>query len=260
VALSLETARLHRAEVDRERMAAELRVAREIQQDLLPKTLPALPGWEMHGTNVPSLEVGGDYYDVLALPDGRAGIAIADVSGKGTPAALLMAHAQATLRSLAPGIADTAALIGRMNRLISRSVATGRFITFCYGVLDPAAGTFRYCNAGHNYPYALRPGGALEALKAGGGPGLGMVDAWDYEEVVLDVGDAAALFFYTDGVTEAASAGGDLYGEKRLQDVLRASEGPASARVSAVVRSVDAFAAGAPQADDITVLAAVRQP
>ena len=188
--------------IARERLERELRTAREIQERLLPHAMPDLPGWEITGVSVPSLQVGGDYFDFLDLPDGRLGVAIADVSGKGIPAALLMANLQALLQGQVIHLAEVSAVVAHMNDLLTRSTDIGRFATFFYGALDGATGAFTATNAGHNPPLLLRADGRLEELKEGGLL-IGMLEGQTYRQqtVTLDPGDLLVLF--TDGITEA---------------------------------------------------------
>ncbi len=198
-----EAVRLGREQaIARERLERELRTAREIQERLLPHAMPDLPGWEITGASVPSLQVGGDYFDFLALPDGRLGIAIADVSGKGIPAALLMANLQALLQGQVIHLEEVSAVVAHMNDLLTRSTDIGRFATFFYGALDSATGAFTSTNAGHNPPLLLRADGRLEELKVGGLL-IGMLEGQAYrqEVVTLEPGDLLVLF--TDGITEA---------------------------------------------------------
>ena len=188
--------------IARERLERELRTAREIQERLLPHAMPDLPGWEITGVSVPSLQVGGDYFDFLDLPDGRLGVAIADVSGKGIPAALLMANLQALLQGQVIHLAEVSSVVAHMNDLLTRSTDIGRFATFFYGALDSVTGAFTATNAGHNPPLLLRADGRLEELKDGGLL-IGMLEGQTYRQqtVTLEPGDLLVLF--TDGITEA---------------------------------------------------------
>jgi len=190
------------AAVEHERLARELETARSIQQRLLPAKVPEAPGFEITGVSVPSLQVGGDYFDFLSYGDGRLGIAIADVSGKGMPAALLMANLQASLQGQVIHPSTIAEVVGRVNTLLARSTDAQMFATFFYGVLDCARGTLTSTNAGHNPPVVLRANGGIEFLRCGGLL-LGMLSTYDYEQetTAIDPGDVVVL--YTDGVTEA---------------------------------------------------------
>jgi sigma-B regulation protein RsbU (phosphoserine phosphatase) len=165
--ISLENARLFKQAIEKQKLEDELLIAREIQKGLLPSVLPDIPGFRMSAANISSRQVGGDYYDVLALPDGRFIIAIGDVSGKGSPAALLMANLQATIRALVPLHLDLSELTGRVNDLMCENTGGNKFVTFFWGALDPGRKTLTYVNAGHNYPYLLHSDGSFDRLDRG---------------------------------------------------------------------------------------------
>src|SRR5499427_6503278 len=169
------TAAIGRETAQRERMNRELEIAREVQEHLFPQRLPAVPGLEYSGQCRPAREVGGDYYDFLELPDGRFGIAIGDVSGKGVGAALMMASLEASLRALASVVQDPADLMGRVNRLVNQASAANRYATLFYGEYDPAKRRLTYVNAGHNPPVVVRNnGGECQVLRLEiGGPVIG---------------------------------------------------------------------------------------
>jgi len=242
-------------EIEQERLEGELALARQIQARLLPGEAPVLPRTELAGMSLPAREVGGDYYDFLRLPDGRLGLIIADVSGKGIPAALLMSSFRASLLSqrLTEG---PAAILSRLNEFLHRSVEPGRFVTAFLGVFDLDTGKLRYCNAGHNPPYVLSADGSVKTLREGGLV-LGLFRESDYEEVEvsLEVGDTLALF--TDGVTEAQNAEEELWGEERLLDLLQAHQkSPCRRIVGEILTELRRFAGDEPQSDDITLLLA----
>ena len=182
----------------------ELRRAREIQQSLLPRDIPQIPGFEVAGAWQPASTVGGDYYDVLRLDDHRLGICIADVAGKGVPAALLMANVQAAVHAFARDTDSPAQLCSKVNRHLCDSIATGKFVTFLYGVLDGETRTFRHCNAGHPYPILLSDG-SIRALEQGGAV-LGVFPDWSYEDSTVELKAGDRLFLYTDGITEASNS------------------------------------------------------
>lgn len=194
--------------IERERLERELQTAREIQERLLPHAMPELPGYEITGTSVPSLQVGGDYFDFLELGDGRLGVAIADVSGKGIPAALLMANLQALLQGQVIHPSDVAGIVARINDLLSRSTdvsrgpGIGRFATFFYGVLERETGAFTFTNAGHNPPLLRRADGTLIELKTGGLI-LGMMPGMPYAQETITLGPGDVVVLFTDGITEA---------------------------------------------------------
>jgi sigma-B regulation protein RsbU (phosphoserine phosphatase) len=253
--IALENARLFREAIEKQKMEDELKIAREIQKGLLPSILPEIPGVRIAATNVSSKQVGGDYYDVLALPGGRFVIAIGDVSGKGTPAALLMANLQATIRALVPLELGLAELTARVNDLLCQNTGGSRFVTFFWGIIDPAARTLTYVNAGHNYPYVLRADGTMERLDRGGMI-LGVMPGYPaYEEATLAVRCGDLLVLFTDGVSEAMSADGVEYGEPRLEEVIRGvGDIEPAAVIAAVQDDVLTHTRTAPQSDDITMM------
>lgn len=248
----------------REVLERELAVAREIQERLLPHVMPSVPGFEISGTSLPSQQVGGDYFDFLDLEDGRLGIAIADVSGKGIPAALLMANLQAILRGQAEESGDVSAVLARVNGFLVRSTDPHMFVTFFYGILDRAKAVFLSSNAGHNPPLLLRADGRTERLSAGGLL-LGFLAVQDYaqQETELRPGDIVVLF--TDGITEASAPGAPdrpdrFFGEERLIEVVRGNAGRAAGEIqTAILDAVAAHTAGAPQGDDITLVIIKRR-
>jgi sigma-B regulation protein RsbU (phosphoserine phosphatase) len=264
-ALALHNAQLAEqvaAEVaQRARFTREVEIAREVQEQLYPRDLPRAPGLDLAGQCRPARGVGGDYYDFLALDDGRVGVAIGDISGKGIPAALLMASLQASLRSqtIGGGRADLATLMANLNRLIHDASPSNRYATFFYGEYDPRDGRLAYVNAGHNAPMVFRAGvGEPERLEVGG-PVIGLLPAAAYQagETTLRAGDA--LLGFTDGISEAMDPADEEWGEARLADAFRACTGlPAAAAVERLIAAADAFAAGAPQHDDMTVIVVRR--
>ncbi len=254
--ISIENARLFKEAIEKQRMEDEMKIAQEIQQGLLPEVLPSVPHFELAATNIPSKQVGGDYYDVLDLNSNEFALAIGDVSGKGMPAALLMANVQATLRALVSPRISIAETTGRINDLTCANTRGGsKFITFFCGILNSQNGRFRYSNAGHNPPYLLRRDGAVEKLEAGGLI-LGVfktAKAYDEGLVTLSAGDVLVL--YTDGISEAMNANGDQFSEERLESVLRASTGLcANEIIQRVQKELLAHTGGTPQSDDITML------
>jgi phosphoserine phosphatase RsbU/P len=239
-------------------MKRDLAQAAEIQRGILPDQAPAVPGLDLAGFNAPCRTVGGDYYGFITYPQGRVGLALGDVSGKGMPAALMVMAFDARLRVLAEDEETAVTLITRLNKITCANCPSNRFITFFYGVLDPSTGQLSYANAGHNPPYVVRASGAVEPLP-GGGPVLGILPIAPYkqDQARLDPGDM--LVIYSDGVTEATNTSEEEFGEERLMDVLRNRRNePSSAIVGAVMESLNQFTLGAPQADDITLVVARR--
>jgi sigma-B regulation protein RsbU (phosphoserine phosphatase) len=259
VALALENARLTAtvaAEVARrERLNRELEIAREVQEQLLPQQLPRVEALDLAGRCRPARGVGGDYYDFLSLPGGRLGLAIGDVSGKGIPAALLMASLQASLRGQATfGTRDLAELMARVNQLLCASSSPNRYATFFYGEYDAGSGRLAYVNAGHNAPLLLRADGSVERLDAGG-PVVGLIEFAGYASAEVELRRGDRLLGFTDGLSEAMNPQDEEWGEERLTAAFRACDGlAADATLERMMAAADAFAAGAPQHDDMTAL------
>lgn len=240
----------------------QIRQQREESEDaraaglaLLPRHIPAFPGLEIAAASRPVGALGGDYFDVLDLGEGKAGLVIADVTGKGVPAALLMSNVQASVRALAP--ADPAALVAKVNQSVIRSVNPGKFVTFFYGVLDSASGVLRYTNAGHCSPLVIRAGGECEWLEPGGAV-LGVFPDWPYQtcEIALAPGDRLVL--YTDGVTEASNASEEEFGEDRLAGLSCGIRHRSAVEIKdGILVGIDGFTGGSFQ-DDVTLLVAGR--
>lgn len=247
----------------REHLERELKTAREIQERLLPHEMPQVPGFEISGTNLPSLQVGGDYFDFLELESGFLGIAIADVCGKGIPAALLMANLQASLHGQAVGPSEVASVITRMNDLLVRSTDPHMFATFFYGVLDRRQSTFTSTNAGHNPPLLFRADGEYEKLGANGLI-IGFLPRQKYKQQTSHIKPGDVLILYTDGITETvresmAKDEDKYFGEERLVAVVRENLHKSVREIqSEILKAVSAFSADSPQNDDITLVVIKR--
>jgi sigma-B regulation protein RsbU (phosphoserine phosphatase) len=213
--VSLQNALLLRDRVKVARIEEELNLAHQIQQTFLNAEIPPLPRCEVHAVNLPSRQVGGDYYDVVPAPDGSFLVAIADVAGKGVPAALLSSMLQAALRTQARSVESPAEILRNINALVYRSTAVHQFATFFLARVSPDGRRMTFANAGHNWPAVLRKNGEREWLKTGGTI-LGIMEdvAMEEECIALTAGDV--LVFYTDGISEATNCDGELYGEERL--------------------------------------------
>lgn len=252
--ISIENARLFHEELEKKRMEEELALAREIQQKLLPPSCPAFEKFEISGINVSSLQVSGDYFDCILLDEKRICLAIADVSGKGTPASLLMANLQATLNALMEPSADLVEVVGKINNLIHKNTNYDKFITFFICVLDVETGQLEYVNAGHNPPILARDTGGYDLLSTGGLL-LGMMAdvAFEKGSAKLDKGDW--LVMYTDGVTEAQDRDEDEFGEERLIDfILKNRRKSAEIMKQELLKEVKEFTQDLPQSDDITLV------
>ncbi|HUI63725.1 MAG TPA: SpoIIE family protein phosphatase [Bacteroidota bacterium] len=253
--ISLENARLFKEAIEKQKLEDELMIAREIQKGLLPSIIPEVPGFQISAANISSKQVGGDYYDVLTLADGKHIIAIGDVSGKGSPAALLMANLQATIRALVPLELSLSELTGRVNDLLCENTGGNKFVTFFWGAIDHVQRTLRYVNAGHNYPYLLHEDGSFDRLDKGGMILGIMKTAISYEEALVQFHPHDLLVLFTDGVSEAMSTVQEEYGEERLERVLRSSlQGTSQEVLDAIHRDVLSHTLGAPQSDDITMM------
>jgi len=240
----------------RERIEQELRVATLIQQNFLPKQLPELPGWHVSAYYRPAREVGGDFYDFIELPDGLVGVVIGDVTDKGVPAAMVMAATRSLLRASAQRVVDPGAVLSRVNELMCPDMPPKMFVTCLYGVIDPATGTFRFANAGHNLPYVRTESGTIE-LRATGMP-LGLLPGIDYEETeaVLDFGQVMLL--HSDGVAEAHAESGEMFGFPRLMDVVGSRRGSGEV-IDRVLTELGRFTpTDGEQEDDITLVALRR--
>ncbi len=253
--VSLENTRLFADALEKKKLENELLIAREIQQGLLPRSITAVPGFDIAAVNISSKQVGGDYYDVIPAEGGSVIIAIADVSGKGTPASLLMANVQATVHALVPFNLPLSDATARINDLIYRNTGADKFITFFWGSLDAAAKTFRYVNAGHNPPIVVRKDGSVERLTEGGLI-LGIIKTvMPYQEGSVQLRSGDRIILYTDGVSEAMDVNGNDYTEERLEDFVRTLKGKnAEQTLAAVKEEIQRFSAGAPQSDDITLV------
>ncbi|HTI39571.1 MAG TPA: SpoIIE family protein phosphatase [Vicinamibacterales bacterium] len=231
----------------------EIAEALKIQRRLLPQRLPNVEGWDIAASWQPASGVGGDCFDALPFGDSRLAISIADVVGKGIPAALLMSNLQAAVRAFASETVQPSELCAQVNRILCGNIAEGRFISFCYCVLDSVAGTVTYSNAGHYLPLLVRADGTVERLGAGG-PVLGVIPDAKYEQSSAAIGHGDRLVLFTDGITEARNGDDEDFGEERLQAAVidhRACSAPAlHARVA---EALAAFTGG-PLHDDATLI------
>lgn len=254
--LSIQKTQLLEERIEKERLEEELNIAKSIQQGLLPDPVPATERLDIAASNISSFQVGGDYYDILETPEGNLLFAIGDVTGKGIPAALLMANLQAMLHVLLPVDITLSEASGRVNDIIYRNTPADKFITFFWGIYNPDDATFRYVNAGHNPPLWFRSGVEEPEELLEGGLILGAMPTelpYDEQQIALSEGDL--LVCYTDGVTEAMNpAGTEEYGEERLLECLRSVRNqPASEVLQAVVDDINRFSEEI-QHDDITLI------
>ncbi len=258
-ALMAESAdRLRRAEEDREREAQELRAARVIQQQLLPKEMPSLPGWRIAAYYRPAREVGGDFYDFLELPDGQIAIVTGDVTDKGIPAALVMATTHTILRGDAPGLLSPGEVLERANDRLYPDIPANMFVTCLYAVLDPKTGRLRYANAGHNLPYLATTEGVTE-LRARGMP-LGAMPGMSYEENEAYLAPGESVLLHSDGLVEAHDPSGEMFGFARLQKVVENSSGGKRLIEECLAELSEFVGRDWEQEDDITLVALERIP
>jgi sigma-B regulation protein RsbU (phosphoserine phosphatase) len=238
----------------RERVNREMEIAREVQERLFPQQMPELAGASVAGACRAALGVGGDYYDVIHLEDGRIGLAVGDVSGKGISAALLMASLRASLRGVTlDNPRDFAKLMHKVNRLVYEASASNRYATFFFAAFDPATRVLDCVNAGHNPPVVLRNGEVIR-LEADG-PVVGLLPFAPYTEQSLTLEPGDLLILYTDGISEAMTQQDEEWGEERMiEAALNVREKPAEEILQAVFAAADQFTAGAPQHDDMTLL------
>jgi len=243
---------VERSTIQLEMQDQELERAREIQQSLLPRDIPQIPGFEVAGAWQPASIVSGDYYDVLRLGDHRLGICIADVVGKGVSAALLMANVQAAVRAFASDAESPAQVCGKVNRLLHDNIAAGKFVTFLYGVLDSETRMFRHCNAGHPYPILLSDG-SIRVLEQSGAV-LGVFPDWRYEDSTVELRAGDRLLLFTDGITEACNTDGQEFDDASIAAFAKANGTlTASELNSRLLAQVSAYC-GAQFQDDATLL------
>jgi serine phosphatase RsbU (regulator of sigma subunit) len=258
-AIRLENVRLTEIEQADRILKRDLDQAAEIQRRILPQGAPEVPGADLAGYNVVCRGVGGDYYGYFPYPDGRVGLGVGDVSGKGMPASLMVMGLQARLEALAgEDPKNPGTMMTRLNRITCSNCPPNRFITFFFSVLNPATGELMFANAGHNPPIIMRASGELDMIE-GGGPVLGILPIATYRQDCAKLEKGDILVLYSDGVTEAFDVNDEEYGVERLAEVLREHRTEsAGSIVDAVMQSVAEFSTGTPQADDITLLVARR--
>src|SRR5215211_4214004 len=239
--------------IERERIEQDLRVARSIQQASLPKELPTLEGWQISPFYQPAREVGGDFYDFFELRDGHLGIVVGDATGKGVPAALVMASARSMLRAVAQASDSPGDALRRVNDPLATDIPPNMFVTCFYAILEPKSGSLTYANAGHDLPYLHRDG-AAEELRARGMP-LGLMPGRGYEEkeTILDTGESA--LFYSDGLVEAHDPNGEMFSFPRLRALVAEHAEEKRSLGDFLLEELYSFVGeGWEQEDDITLL------
>lgn len=234
---------------------AELDLARALQIAMLPAAFPAAEGCAGAARMIPATTMGGDFYDFIPLTDGRIGLVIADVAGKGVPAAFFMAVARTSLRELARAHASPGACLAHANQELCAQNPLDLFVTVFYCIFDALTGMLRYANGGHNPPYLRHADGSVESLSGVGGLVLGAMREMEYPDHAVQLRPGDRLVLYTDGVTEAFNVANEAYGEQRLMAEIQGHPvGTAVSLVDGICHGVEEFAAGAPQSDDITLV------
>lgn len=257
-AIRVENARLIEARIERERLERELALATEIQQRFQPSSPPVVEGFDFQGVSFSCYEIGGDYYDFIERPSAKMLIALGDVSGKGTAAALLMSSVHAAVHAQVAADQPLRNIPSRINKYLAENTPSNRFVTLFMGELDPASGSLEYVNAGHNPPMIVRADGGTLELASGGLP-LGLLPNSAYEAGDVTLGPGDALVIYSDGVTEAVNVSGEEFGVERLSAVLRESVAEnASAIRDRIESALSAFTTTAPASDDITLVIVKR--
>ncbi len=258
-AIRVENATLVEEQIDRERLERELDLAREIQQRFQPTSPPVVPGYEFQGISFPCYEIGGDYYDFIERADGRMVIALGDVSGKGTSAALLMSSLHAAVHAQIATNQPLAQIISAVNRYLADTIPPNRFITLFCAELDAATGMLAFINAGHNPPLIVHAAGTMEQLGAGGMP-LGILPDAPYREGRTQLHAGDALVIYSDGVTETQNPQGEEFGPVRLYDVVARNLDASAAGIRDKIEAgITKFAQGTAAVDDITLVIVKRQ-
>jgi len=257
-ALAIQNDLLQQEMVVRERLETEVQLARQIQQTFIPQSLPDFPAWQLAARWRTARQVGGDFYDVIELPNKKLGIFIADVADKGMPAALFMALTRTLVRAAVIETHSPAEALGRVNDLLLPDTQQGMFVTAVYGELDMEQGKFTYVNAGHNPPLWVKTNGEIEKLTRTA-IALGVKEQPNIQERTISIAFGDKLLLYTDGLTEAFSADGDLFGDVRLMEALASTQSYTSDEVIiAVEEHLNEFIGLVPLGDDLTMLVVKR--
>ena len=254
VGASLAYSDLHAVLLEQELLERDLMLARRLQQQFLPRRPPRVAELEIAVEYSPALAVGGDFYDFLELADGRIGLAVADVSGKGVSAALYAAKLSSELRYHSAGRSDPAEILSRLNEVFARDSREGIFVTLVFIALTPRSGELTISSAGHPLPVARRAGRRIQTLGQGGDPPLGLDPAARFHTYRHSLDPSDIVTLYTDGITEAETESQELFGEKGLFDAIQNAEGTTSGVLNAVLSAVKTHTGGARQSDDITLL------
>ena len=254
----IDSARLYKEELEYLKIQEDMNMAAQIQQNLLPKKIPEIQGYEAGGVSIPAKNVGGDYYDFIPTQSGNVAFCLGDVSGKGTAAALLMANLQATLRGQTLACTCARECLDRANNLLYQSTDSEKYATLFYGILDPAQHSLAFTNAGHNYPFLISSDGKVERLKTIGIP-LGFLEDFEFSEhtVPFNVGDVLVLF--SDGISEAMNKHEEEFEEEKILQVIKSNMDQSPHQmIENLISSVREHADGEEQSDDMTLLVIKR--
>ena len=255
----IENARLYMEEQSLLRLREEMRLACEIQVNLLPKSQPQFDGFQIAGKSVPAKDVGGDYYDFIRIEERSLAFCIADISGKGIPAAILMANLQASLRGQAKLNKSCKDCVSFTNDILFHNTASNKFATLFYAILDNATNEITYCNAGHNEPYLFSKEGKMTKLAASGLV-VGVIPSYPFEETKISIQPDELLILYSDGITEAMNANEEEFGENRLYDVIIKNKNESAEKLIEIIfNEVRNFTGNTPQMDDITLIVIKRE-
>lgn len=253
-AISIERTRLHEKIIAAQKIENQLSITREIQRSFLPDSDPVIAGYDIAGKNIPSEQVGGDYYDFINITGGQLGVAVGDVSGKGIPAAIIMASFRSSLIAEIRNNYSISEICSKVNSLLYESITSGNFVSAVYGVLDSDKHIFTYANCGHNPPIFLKEDGSIEYLKEGGQI-LGISPAVEYKQGQVELKPGELIVLYTDGVTEVFDEKGQEFGEARLLAALKEHSQKSSAEMlRSIVDSVRKYAAPEHIFDDLTMV------
>lgn len=252
-AVAIERARLHKETLEKRKLEEDLKIAREIQKTFLPKEDPSIAGFDISGINISSERVGGDYYDFIPIVENQLGVAIADSSGKGIPASLIMAAFRASLKAEIRNNYTIRTIFNKVNYLLFESLERENYVTAVYGVLDTKSKILTFSNGGHNPPILYRPNGTIEYLTEGG-IALGMFPNSTYEERSIPLNKGEVIVFYTDGTTEAMNEKKEEFGVKRLEEIIRNHRSlPARDLQTKIIDRINEFSGGK-RSDDLTMM------
>ncbi len=255
----IENARLYREEQALIHLQEEMRLAYEIQANLLPKSQPKIPGYQIAGKSIPAKDVGGDYFDFIEIDENRLAVCIADISGKGIPAAILMASVQASLRGQAKLDRSSKECVAFTNDILFHSTDSSKFATLFYSILNTKSNELTFCNAGHNEPFMFSSEIKLTKLSTGGLV-AGAVPSVPFEEETIPFQKNELLILYSDGITEAMNSVDEEFTEKRLEEVITKNRNePAESLIEIILKEVHNFTGNTPQMDDMTLVAIKRE-